>query len=539
MISPDFLIVLGGVGLFLFGMTTLTDGLRSLANAPARRALARFTRTPLSGAVTGALTTAVIQSSSATTVTAVGFVGAGLLTFPQALGVIFGANFGTTLKGWIIALFGFRFELGVAAMPLLFVGVMASLLLKGKAAEIGRAVAGFSLLFIGLGMMQEGAAAFEGRFDPSDLPGDSWLGRAQLVGIGVAMTIITQSSSVGVAAALVALNAGAISFAQAAAMVIGMDVGTTFTAAMAALGGSSAMRQTGWAHVIYNVITGVAAFLLLDVYQAALRGWVEGGEKEFALVAFHSSFNFLGVVAVLPFADAFARLIQRLIPDHGAVIRGAPDERLLADPSAALDAATGALRGVAAALFAGLTNALGQPVPSAARLEARARRAQAPLEDLSAYVARIKPKNSGATQEQRLRRLLHVIDHLDRLEARFGQNQQVETMASDPRLLRLSRIMGRMAGEMTEEADLARLAQRLDRLHRILNRQRDGFRERRVARVSQGLLDAELAYDQMDAMRWLHRVCYHLWRIAHHLDGARFSSEPNADQRPVPGDDED
>ncbi len=111
------LLCLGGLGLFLLGMTVLTDGLRALAGRALRRLLSRFTRSPLSGAMTGAVTTAVVQSSSATTVAAVGFVGAGLLTFPQALGIVLGANVGTTMTGWLVALLGFKLELGTAAMP--------------------------------------------------------------------------------------------------------------------------------------------------------------------------------------------------------------------------------------------------------------------------------------------------------------------------------------------------------------------------------------------------------------------------------------
>lgn len=528
--STDHLILLGGVGLFLFGMSTLTNGLKGLASAQVRRALARFTRTPLSGAVTGALTTAVIQSSSATTVTAVGFVGAGLLTFTQALGIIFGANIGTTVTGWMVALLGFKLHLGLAAMPLLLVGVLLSMFLRGRWAEIGRAVAGFSLVFIGIDAMQQGMAAFEGQVTPADFPGDSLLGRLQLVLIGVAITLVTQSSSAGVATALVALTAGAISFPQAAALVIGMDVGTTFTAALATVGGSRAMRQTGFAHVVYNLITGVSAFALLDVFQWALSGWVAAGEPQFALVAFHSSFNLLGVIAVLPFADAFARLIQRLFPDDEAVIRGAPDERLLSDAGAALDAATGALQSVAAALFAALSSAAAQPRPSAARLVARARRVSAPLEDLSVYLSRIKPAHGDAAQERRLQSLLHAVDHLDRMTARFRQAERIDTLGTDPRLRRLSRILGAMAGEMKDGADLALLAERMNRLRRMMRALRDPFRNRRLERVSRGALDAELAFDQMDAIRWLHRVAYHAWRIVHHLERA----EPPVAPQPEP-----
>lgn len=115
--TTDILVILGGVGIFLIGMVILTDGLKQLSGGAARRFLARYTQTPLRGAVAGAITTAIVQSSSATTVTAVGFVGAGLLTFSQVLGIIFGANIGTTVTGWLVAIFGFKLKIGALAMP--------------------------------------------------------------------------------------------------------------------------------------------------------------------------------------------------------------------------------------------------------------------------------------------------------------------------------------------------------------------------------------------------------------------------------------
>ena len=147
------LLCLGGLGLFLLGMTVLTDGLRALAGRALRRLLSRFTRSPLSGAMTGAVTTAVVQSSSATTVAAVGFVGAGLLTFPQALGIVLGANVGTTITGWLVALLGFKLELGTAAMPIVLVGALIRLFARGRASAVGFAVAGFGLIFVGISLL--------------------------------------------------------------------------------------------------------------------------------------------------------------------------------------------------------------------------------------------------------------------------------------------------------------------------------------------------------------------------------------------------
>ena len=250
--TSDILLAIGGLGLFLLGMIIMTEGLKDLAGPSLRRILARFTTNTASSAAAGAVTTAVIQSSSATTVTAIGFVGAGLMTFPQALGVIFGANIGTTMTGWLVALIGFKLDLGVAVLPIVLIGALLKMFGRGRVRPLGWALAGFSLLFIGIDAMQQGMEAFEGRVTPDNFPRDSLIGRLQLVLIGVAITLVTQSSSAGVATAMVALSAGAVSFPQAAAMVIGMDVGTTFTAYLATIGGSTAMRQTGYAHVIYK-----------------------------------------------------------------------------------------------------------------------------------------------------------------------------------------------------------------------------------------------------------------------------------------------
>ena len=150
--------LLGGLGLFLLGMIVMTDGLNGLTGHRMRRTLLRFTRSPTSGVVTGALTTAVLQSSSATTVAAVGFVSAGLLTFSQALGIVFGANIGTTATGWLVALLGFKLQLAELFMPVIFLGAVCHLFGRGRIAAIGLAAAGFGLILVSVAMLQHGMA---------------------------------------------------------------------------------------------------------------------------------------------------------------------------------------------------------------------------------------------------------------------------------------------------------------------------------------------------------------------------------------------
>ena len=189
------LLAIGGLGLFLLGMLILTEGLNALAGNQLRRWLARYTKTPVSAAATGALTTAVIQSSSATTVTAVGIVGAGFLTFSQALGIIFGANIGTTITGWLVAIGGFKLDLGYIVLTLVLLGTMMRLFGGGRWPQIGWALAGFSLLFVGIETMQQGMEPLKGLVTPEDFPDDTLFGRFTLVLLGVAITLVTQSSS--------------------------------------------------------------------------------------------------------------------------------------------------------------------------------------------------------------------------------------------------------------------------------------------------------------------------------------------------------
>ena len=214
---------LGGIGLFLIVMTIMTDGLRALADNALRTLLRRSTSSPVGGATAGALATAVLQSSSATTVATVGFVGAGLISFPNALGIIFGANIGTTITDWMVAVLGFKLHLGTVVTPLVLLGALLRVIGSGRWRHIGWALAGFSLLFIGIDAMQQGMTALEDIVSPTDFPSNTLFGRLQLVFIGIAITLVTQSLSAGVAVALAALSAGSISFPQAAAMVIGMN----------------------------------------------------------------------------------------------------------------------------------------------------------------------------------------------------------------------------------------------------------------------------------------------------------------------------
>ena len=522
----DILIAVGGLGIFLIGMQVMTDGLKAVAGSALRRILTRFTKDPLSGAVTGACTTAVVQSSSATTVAAVGFVGAGLLTFPQALGIVFGANIGTTSAGWMVAVIGFKLDLGQLVLPLALTGVLLKIFGHGRLKPAGWAIAGFSLLFIGIDTLQQGMAAFEGRVTPDIFPEDTAFGRLKLIGIGVVITLVTQSSSAGVAAALVALGAGAISFPQAAAMVIGMDVGTTVTAAVATLGGSAAVRRTGFAHVIFNLFTGVLAYLLLVPYAVAIEGLLDlssMSDAQIAVVGFHSFFNGLGVVLIIGFAKPFGQFIIRLIPEKGPVLTRRLDDKLLSEPSAALDAGTATAQDITHSLItyvhglasAGKTGTI--PPPSALRPISVA------IEHIHDFLNRINAVPGGA-DHQRLQSLIHVTDHLARLAHRAEQRRRLASLRADQGLATHAETLAALISESDPFAVNEGMLHKQKKTAKAFRKENEIYRSQLIGASVVSSMRPEEVSDRLDAMRWLYRVSYHLWRIHHNIGAAVAAS---------------
>jgi phosphate:Na+ symporter len=485
-------------------MEIMTEALRALASRQLRSFLARFTTSPLTGTIAGAASTAVIQSSSATMVTVIGFVGAGLMTFPQAIGVIYGANVGTTFTGWIVALLGLKLSLGTIALPLLLVAVLVSLLARGRAARIARAVTGFCLIFIGLDMMKDAVAGFEDRLSDDSLPGDGFLGRVLLVLIGAGVTVVIQSSSAALAATLVLLSAGSISLGQGAALVIGMNVGTTFTALLVTIGGSRDMLRTAVAHAAYNITTGVLVFALLVPAIAGLSALFPG-DVTTALVVFHTAFNVAGAAIMLPLTHPFARLIERLVPGREGALTDALDRRLLNDPSAAMDAARTTALAILRAEFAAAGDYL-KPQPGALPAP-RVALLQTPLDDLQTYLTRIQLPEGEADIDNRYSALLHMYDHLHRMAHQLVAEDLLPVLLSDPGLRRPALAFGaalrRFAtpGPTPDPVKMTRLASL------IAGRARN-LRRSALLREHVGLVSVPEVFELTDAMRWLERTSH-------------------------------
>jgi phosphate:Na+ symporter len=523
----DVLQAAGGLGLFLLGMLIMTDGLRGLAGDALQRILRRLTRSPASGAAAGALVTAVVQSSSATTVSAVGFAGAGLLTFAEALGIVFGATLGTTVTGWMVALLGFKVKLGMVMPLAILAGVLLQLLGRGRTASAGHALAGFGLLFLGIEGLRGGMVGLEQFVTPSSFPPDTYLGRLQLVALGIVITLLTQSSSAGVAASLAALSAGAISFPLAAAMVIGMNVGTTVTAALATIGASLPGRRTGWAHVIYNVITGTLAFAILPLFVIVLEiispGFV-ARQPEIALVGFHTFFNGLGVVGVLPLTHAFAGFVERLVPEKPAPFTKRLDRRLLGEPAVALRAVAPTLDELTHKSFGLLSEQL-DPAGAPDQSETRGLIVLA-LDAVKRWLARIETPQLGSDAEARTVAALHIVDQLQRLLDRTAQSERVAKVRSTGELSAIAR-------ELRDAlAPGAVLASHLGTLAGRLSSEQREYRAKVLTRAGADEIDYNDALGRLDAYRWLERVVHHCWRAMHHLEQLAREARPLPEVEP-------
>ncbi|HEU0179699.1 MAG TPA: Na/Pi symporter [Blastocatellia bacterium] len=303
--------LIGGLGMFLLGIHHLTEGLKDLAGDSLRRALTRLVAGRVSAIASGVVFTVLIQSSTAAILTMIGFISAGLMTFVQAIGVIMGATLGTTSTPWMVAYFGFRVRIASFAMPMLGVGALLWLVAKGRARSLGAVIAGFGLLFTGIDYMQNGMKGVTWNFEGFSGPGSMWL----LAAIGIGMTIVMQSSSAAAATTLVALNAGALSFEQACALIVGQSIGTTGTTALVMIGAGLAVRRAALAHILFSAIVGLLGMVFLGPLTAAAE-WVgshlDNPDSVLAVAAFSNIFKFAGIAVFIPFMNRFAGFIARI-----------------------------------------------------------------------------------------------------------------------------------------------------------------------------------------------------------------------------------
>ena len=323
----DFLALLGSLALFLYGMKIMSEGLQKFAGDRLRNILTAMTTNRVTGVLTGTLITALVQSSSATTVMVVSFVNAGLLTLSQSISVIMGANIGTTVTAWIISALGFKVDISVFALPLLAFGVPLLFSQKSSRKSIGEFIFGFSFLFMGLDLLKKNAPDLSQNPDMlafvQNYTDMGFFSVILFVLIGTVLTMIVQASSATMAITLIMCANGWISFELGAALVLGENIGTTITANLAALTANTQARRAALAHLMFNVFGVMWVLILfkpfLSMVDWIIDDWMQvsnagGVAVSFKLSAFHTCFNVCNVLILIWFVKLIERTVCRLIP---------------------------------------------------------------------------------------------------------------------------------------------------------------------------------------------------------------------------------
>jgi phosphate:Na+ symporter len=319
------LTLIGSLGLFLYGMKVMSEGLQRSAGEGLRSILQSMTRNRFAGLFTGFVTTSVVQSSSATTVMLVGFVNAGLVNLRQAIGVIMGANIGTTVTFWLVSYLGFKFDVTSLALPAIGVGMVLLLVRKFRLTDVGATIVGFGLLFLGLGFLKDSVPDLRQHPEIFEFV-QQWEGASlpkilAFFALGTLLTVLVQSSSAAGAITLALAYKGWIDFPSACAVVLGENVGTTITANIAAIGANVNARRAARAHFFFNVIGVLWMLAVFGPFVKLMYSIMPGSPDDPAnlpqhLALFHSLFNIANTALLIGFVPWFEKGVVWLVRDR-------------------------------------------------------------------------------------------------------------------------------------------------------------------------------------------------------------------------------
>lgn len=332
--------LLAGLSIFLYGMFLLEDAIKTMSGKAFRQMIRYYTNGRVRSIGSGAFITGILQSSSAVSLMVLAFVGAGVMTMENGIGVMMGANIGTTLTSWIVALFGFKLKIEAFALPLVAIGGLIFMTFgpTSRLFQTSRLLIGFGFLFLGLDFMKTGVENYAQHLDLSAI---AHYGKWLFVLIGIVITALMQSSSASIAIILTGLNSGLISFETSLAMVIGANIGTTVTVLLGSIGGIQSKKRVSTSHLIFNVGTGIVAFAALQPMSWLVSRIIDiSTDAVMALALFHTLFNCMGVILFFPVIGPLARFLIRTFPDRKEVLT----VYLNNTPTEVTDAATASLR---------------------------------------------------------------------------------------------------------------------------------------------------------------------------------------------------
>jgi len=333
------LVVIGGLGIFLLGMNYMSNGLQTVAGDKLKWLVNKVANNRVFATIIGTFITVIIQSSSITTVMVVGFVNAGIMTLKQSIGIIMGANIGTTITGWVLIV-----KIGKFGLPIIGVAALVSLFVKkDKIKYVATIIMGLGMIFFGLQLMTDGFAPIR------DIPefvswfqifsATTYFGALKCILLGAVLTMVVQSSSATLGITIGLAITGVIPFQTAAALVLGENIGTTITAYLASLGANTAAKRAAYAHIIFNIFGGVWVFSIFPFYINFIEIIANDSSVGKKIALTHTMFNVLNVLVFLPFVGYFAKFLEKIVPEEKEVSIKLTklDERMFETPILVID----------------------------------------------------------------------------------------------------------------------------------------------------------------------------------------------------------
>jgi len=314
LLIPHFREISAGIAILLFGMISLENGFKSFAEGPLKKILTHATDKFYKSFTFGALSTALLQSSSLISVITISFLSAGLLSLHQGIGIIFGANLGTTATAWLIAALGLKLNISALAIPMIVFGVVLYLQSRRTIKGVGNILTGLGFFFFGIALMKEGFDAYQNNIDLTSFSSETISGQLMFLLIGTILTVILQSSAASMAIILTALGAGQITYGNAMALAIGANVGTTFTALIAAMASNIDGKRIAAVHILFNILTGLVAFIFLKTFGKVvdfLAEVINLAQDDFImkLAIFHTLFNAIGIIIMRPLVSPMEKIL--------------------------------------------------------------------------------------------------------------------------------------------------------------------------------------------------------------------------------------
>jgi phosphate:Na+ symporter len=319
-ISPDFKEISAGVAIFLFGMLSLEEGFKAFSGGTLEKVLQKSTNKLYKSIGFGFIATAIMQSSSLVSVLTISFIGSGLIGLTQGIGIILGANIGTTTGAWLMAGFGLKVNISAYAMPMLTFGVIM-IFQKAKSLKgFGYILAGLGFLFLGIHYMKDGFEAFKATIDLASFAVDGIKGLFIFIGIGIFATVIMQSSHATIVLILAALSVGQITYENALALTIGANIGTTITAVIGSLSSNIDGKRLAGAHFIFNIVTAAVAIIIINQIMFTVDSisnfiGIESDNYTLKLAVFDSLFKVMGVLMFIPFVDKLVKFLENVLKD--------------------------------------------------------------------------------------------------------------------------------------------------------------------------------------------------------------------------------